>query len=50
MSEAILTLLCFAAVVIYIKFQDRSISLDDFKNESYPKNEDTNQESIILMM
>ena len=37
MSEAILTLLCFAAVVIYIKFQDGSISLDDFKNESYPK-------------
>ena len=37
MSEAILTLLCFAAVVIYIKFQDGSISLDDFKNESYQK-------------
>ena len=37
MSEDILTLLCFAAVVIYIKFQDGSINLDDFKNESYPK-------------
>ena len=37
MIETLLTLLCFAALVIYVKFQDGSISLDDFKNDSNPK-------------
>lgn len=37
MIETLLTLLCFAILVIYVKFQDGSISLDDFKKESKPK-------------
>ena len=37
MIETLLTLLCFAALVIYVKIQDGSISLDDFKKESHPK-------------
>ena len=34
MIETLLTLLCFAILVIYVKFQDGSISLDDFKNDN----------------
>ena len=37
MIETLLTLLCFIILVIYIKFQDGSISLDDFKKDSKPK-------------
>ena len=37
MIETLLTLLCFAILVIYVKFQDGSISLDDFKKDSKPK-------------
>ena len=37
MIDTLLTLLCFAILVIYVKFQDGSISLDDFKKESKPK-------------
>ena len=38
MIETLLTLLCFAALVIYVKIQDESINLDDFKNDnSHPK-------------
>ena len=38
MIETLLTLLCFAILVIYVKFQDGSISLDDFKKDNnYPK-------------
>ena len=33
MIETLLTLLCFAILVIYVKFQDGSISLDDFKQK-----------------
>ena len=37
MIETLLTLLCFIIPILYIKFQDGSISLDDFKNDSKPK-------------
>ena len=37
MIETLLTLLCFAILVIYVKFQDGSINLDDFKKDNYPK-------------
>ena len=37
MIETLLTLLCFAILVIYVKFQDGSLSLDDFKKDSKPK-------------
>ena len=37
MIETLLTLSCFAILIIYVKFQDRSISLDDFKKDSTPK-------------
>ena len=37
MIETLLTLLCFAALILYVKFQDGSLSIDDFKKESYPK-------------
>ena len=37
MIETLLTLLCFIIPILYIKFQDGSISLDDFKKDSKPK-------------
>ena len=37
MIETLLTLLCFAILVIYVKIQDGSISLDDFKQDKHPK-------------
>ena len=37
MIETLLTLLCFIIPILYIKFQDGSINLDDFKQESKPK-------------
>ena len=38
MIETLLTLLCFIIPILYIKFQDGSISLDDFKKDNnYPK-------------
>ena len=38
MIETLLTLLCFAILVIYVKIQDGSINLDDFKKDNnYPK-------------
>ena len=37
MIETLLTLLCFIIPILYIKFQDGSISLDDFKQDSKPK-------------
>ena len=37
MIETLLTLLCFAMLVIYVKFQDGSISLDDFKQKPKQK-------------
>ena len=37
MIETLLTLLCFAILVIYVKFQDGSINLDDFKQDKHPK-------------
>ena len=37
MIETLLTLLCFAILVIYVKFQDGSISLDDFKQKPKQK-------------
>mgnify|MGYP000420916392 FL=1 len=37
MIETLLTLLCFTILVIYVKFQDGSINLDDFKNDSHQK-------------
>ena len=38
MIETLLTLLCFIIPLLYLKFQDGTISLDDFKkNDSKPK-------------
>ena len=37
MIETLLTLLCFIIPILYIKFQDGRISLDDFKKDSKPK-------------
>ena len=37
MIETLLTLLCFIIPILYIKFQDGSISLEDFKQDSKPK-------------
>ena len=37
MIETLLTLLCFIIPILYIKFQDGSISLDDFKKDKHPK-------------
>ena len=37
MIETLLTILCFIIPILYVKFQDGSISLDDFKKESHPK-------------
>ena len=37
MIETLLTLLCFIIPILYIKFQDGSISLDNFKKDSKPK-------------
>ena len=37
MIETLLTLLCFIIPILYIKFQDGSISLDDLKKDSKPK-------------
>ena len=37
MIETLLTLLCFIIPIIYVKIQDGSISLDDFKKDSKPK-------------
>ena len=37
MIETLLTLLCFAALILYVKFQDGSLSLDDLKKESHTK-------------
>ena len=37
MIETLLTLLCFIIPILYIKFQDGSLSLDDFKKDSKPK-------------
>ena len=37
MIETLLTLLCFIIPILYIKFKDGSISLDDFKKDSKPK-------------
>ena len=37
MIETLLTLLCFIIPILYIKFQDGSISLDDFKQDKHPK-------------
>ena len=37
MIETLLTLLCFIIPILYVKFQDGSISLDDFKKDSKPK-------------
>ena len=37
MIETLLTLLCFIIPILYIKFQNGSISLDDLKKDSKPK-------------
>ena len=37
MIETLLTLLCFAILIIYVKFQDGSLSLDDFKQDKHQK-------------
>lgn len=37
MIETLLTILCFIVPILYIKFQDGSISLDDLKKESHTK-------------
>ena len=37
MIETLLTLLCFIIPILYIKFQDGSLNLDDFKKDSKPK-------------
>ena len=37
MIETLLTILCFIIPILYVKFQDGSLSLDDFKKESHPK-------------
>ena len=37
MIETLLTLLCFIIPIIYVKIQDGSISLDDFKQDKHPK-------------
>ena len=37
MIETLLTLLCFIIPILYVKFQDGSISLDDFKQDNKPK-------------
>ena len=37
MIETLLTLLFFIIPILYIKFQDESISLDDFKKDSTPE-------------
>ena len=37
MIETLLTLLCLIIPILYVKFQDGSISLDDFKKDSKPK-------------
>ena len=37
MIETLLTLLCFIIPIIYVKIQDGSINLDDFKQDKHPK-------------
>ena len=37
MIETLLTLLCFIIPILYIKFQDGSLKLDDFKQDKHPK-------------
>ena len=37
MIETLLTLLCLIIPILYVKFQDGSLSLDDFKQDSHPK-------------
>ena len=37
MIETLLTLLCFIIPIIYVKIQDGSLNLDDFKKDSKPK-------------
>ena len=37
MIETLLTILCFIIPILYIKFQDGSLSIDDFKKESHTK-------------
>ena len=37
MIETLLTLLCLIIPILYVKFQDGSISLDDFKKDSTPE-------------
>lgn len=37
MIETLLTLLCFIIPILYVKFQDGSISLDDFKQKPKQK-------------
>ena len=37
MIETLLTLLCLIIPILYVKFQDGSLSLDDFKKDSKPK-------------
>ena len=37
MIETLLTILCFIIPILYVKFQDGSLSIDDFNKESYPK-------------
>ena len=37
MIETLLTLLCLIIPILYVKFHDGSLSLDDFKQDSHPK-------------